>query len=94
MDNRTLLWYIGGRTGRIILFKECLKNGIVPFIIRDDRKVEYYHALNAAQTKGAYEALEQFFLEEQAEYKALAEGFVVPIERTSKRRQKEPDQEQ
>lgn len=56
--------------------------------------MEYYHALNAAQTKGAYGALEQFFLEEQSEYKTLAEGFVVPIERTSKRRQKEPDQEQ
>ena len=82
-----------GRTGRIILFKECLKNDIVPFIIWDGRKVEYYHALNAAQTKGAYGALEQFFLEEQSEYKTLAEGFVVPIERTSKRRQKEPDQE-
>ena len=71
-----------GRTGRIILFKECLRNGMVPFIIRDDRKVEYYHALNAAQTKGAYGPLEQFFLEEQAEYKALAEGFVLPIDRT------------
>ena len=82
-----------GRTGRIILFKECLKNDIIPFIIRDDRKVEYYHALNAAQTKGAYGALEQFFLDEQAEYKALAEGFVVPIERTSDRRRRDHDQE-
>ena len=82
-----------GRTGRIILFKECLKNDIVPFIIRDGRKVEYYHALNAAQTKGAYGALEQFFLDEQAEYKALAEGFVVPIERTSDRRRRDHDQE-
>ena len=71
-----------GRTGRIILFKECLKNGMVPFIIRDDRKVEYYHALNTAQTKGTYGLLEQFFLEEQAEYRALAEEFVLPINHT------------
>ena len=71
-----------GRTGRIILFKECLKNGMVPFIIKDDRKVEYYHALNTAQTKGVYGPLEQFFLEEQAEYKTLAEGFVLPIDHT------------
>ena len=55
--------------------------------------MEYYHALNAAQTKGAYGALEQFFLDEQAEYKALAEGFVVPIERTSDRRRRDHDQE-
>ena len=68
-----------GRTGRMILFKECLANNIVPFIIRDDRKVEYYHALNAAQTKGMYGTLEHLFLEEQAEYMALAEGFVLPI---------------
>ena len=82
-----------GRTGRIILFKECLKNDIGPFILRDDRKVEYSHALKAAQTKGAYGALEKFFLDEQAEYKALAEGFVVPIERTSDRRRRDHDQE-
>ena len=75
-----------GRTGRIILFKECLKNGIVPFIIRDERKVEYYHTLNAAQTRGAYGSLERFFLEEQAEYRALAEGFVLPIKHTSEHR--------
>ena len=82
-----------GRTGRIILFKECLKNGIVPFIIRDERKAEYYHTLNAAQTRGAYGSLERFFLEEQAEYRALAEGFVLPTERTSGHKQKNRSQE-
>lgn len=68
-----------GRTGRIILFKECLKNGIVPFIVSDDRKVDYYHALNAAQTQKDFGPLETFFLEEQAEYRALTEGFVLPV---------------
>lgn len=68
-----------GRTGRMILFKECLANNIVPFIIRDDRKVEYYHALNAAQTKGIYETLEHLFLDEQSEYMVLAKGFVLPV---------------
>lgn len=68
-----------GRTGRIILFKECLKNGIVPFIVSDDRKVDYYHALNAAQTQQDFGPLETFFLEEQAEYRALTEGFVLPV---------------
>lgn len=63
----------------MILFKECLKNSLVPFIVSDDRKTDYYHALNAAQTKEDYGALEAFFLEEQAEYRALVEGFVLPV---------------
>lgn len=43
-----------GRTGRLILFKECLKNDIIPFVVNDSRKAEYYHALNTAQTKQDY----------------------------------------
>lgn len=31
-----------GRMGRLIAFKECLKNNLVPFIIFDDKKVFYY----------------------------------------------------
>lgn len=34
-----------GRTGRLIMFKECLANGIVPFIITDDLKSFYYRGL-------------------------------------------------
>lgn len=34
-----------GRVGRLILFKECLKNGIVPFIIEDELKLFYYRGL-------------------------------------------------
>ena len=34
-----------GRVGRLILFKECLKNNIVPFIIEDDLKLFYYRGL-------------------------------------------------
>ena len=30
-----------GRVGRLIAFKECLKNNLVPFIIFDDKKVFY-----------------------------------------------------
>ena len=31
-----------GRVGRIIMFKECLKNEIIPFIIDDNHKLLYY----------------------------------------------------
>lgn len=34
-----------GRVGRLILFKECLRNNIVPFIISDELKVFYYRGL-------------------------------------------------
>jgi Fic family protein len=35
-----------GRVGRLIMFKECLRNGIVPFIIDDDMKLFYYRGLH------------------------------------------------
>lgn len=31
-----------GRVGRIIMFKECLKNEVIPFIIDDNHKLLYY----------------------------------------------------
>lgn len=34
-----------GRVGRLLLFKECLANGIVPFIITDELKMFYYRGL-------------------------------------------------
>ena len=34
-----------GRVGRLILFKECLANNIVPFIIQEDLKLFYYKGL-------------------------------------------------
>ena len=35
-----------GRVGRLILFKECLKHQIVPFIIEDSLKLYYYRGLS------------------------------------------------
>ena len=34
-----------GRVGRLIMFKECLNHGIVPFIITDELKMFYYRGL-------------------------------------------------
>ena len=34
-----------GRVGRLLLFKECLANNIVPFIITDELKMFYYRGL-------------------------------------------------
>ena len=35
-----------GRVGRLIMFKECLRYGIVPFIITDELKMFYYRGLS------------------------------------------------
>lgn len=35
-----------GRVGRLILFKECLRHDIVPFIMEDDLALFYYRGLN------------------------------------------------
>lgn len=34
-----------GRVGRLIMFKECLKNNIIPFYIDDKYKAQYYNGL-------------------------------------------------
>ena len=34
-----------GRIGRMVLFKECLRNGVLPFIVPDDKKRFYYRGL-------------------------------------------------
>ena len=40
-----------GRIGRIILFKECLKNNIIPFIINDKDKLFYYRGFKEYKNK-------------------------------------------
>ena len=43
-----------GRVGRLILFKECLRNRIVPFIIEDDMKMYYYRGLQEWRSEKGY----------------------------------------
>ena len=43
-----------GRVGRLILFKECLRNGIIPFIIEDDIKDFYYRGLQEWKNEKGY----------------------------------------
>lgn len=42
------------RTGRIIAFKECLKNNITPFIITEDMKPYYIRGLNEYNKEKGY----------------------------------------
>ncbi len=43
-----------GRVGRLILFKECLKHNIVPFIIEDNLKLFYYRGLKEWDREKGY----------------------------------------
>lgn len=43
-----------GRIGRLIMFKECLRNGLTPFIIYDELKAFYYRGLNEWKNEPGY----------------------------------------
>lgn len=43
-----------GRVGRLIMFKECLKNNIIPFIIDEEHKLYYYRGLKEWGTEKGY----------------------------------------
>ena len=65
-----------GRVGRLILFKECLKNDIVPFIITDDLKMFYYRGIREWKTEPGY--LTDTCLTSQDHFKALMDYFRIP----------------
>ena len=63
-----------GRVGRIIMFKECLKNNIVPFIIMDKDKLFYYRGLKEYKSEKGY--LIDTCLNEQDQYTKLIEYYL------------------
>lgn len=65
-----------GRVGRLILFKECLKNDIVPFIITDDLKMFYDRGIREWKTEPGY--LTDTCLTAQDHFKALTDYFRIP----------------
>ncbi len=59
-----------GRTGRLILFRECLKNGLVPVVIEDANRNEYLEGLKEYREEetlrrliGLLEKEQQFYWE-------------------------------
>ncbi len=62
-----------GRVGRLIMFKECLANGIVPFIITDELKLYYYRGLREWTHVNGY--LTDTCLTAQDQYKSMLERF-------------------
>lgn len=64
-----------GRVGRLIMFKECLKYNIVPFIIDDDLKIFYYRGLKEWNQERGY--LIDTCLAAQDKYKAHLDYFRI-----------------
>lgn len=65
-----------GRVGRLIMFKECLRNNIVPFIISDDKKMFYYRGLNEWRAERGF--LTDTCLVAQDQFKKYLEYFRIP----------------
>lgn len=65
-----------GRVGRLLMFKECLANGIVPFIITDELKMFYYRGLKEWGHVNGY--LTDTCLTAQDQYKDLLRYFKIP----------------
>lgn len=64
-----------GRVGRLIMFKECLKNDIVPFIIDEAHKLFYYRGLKEFDNERGY--LVDTCLSAQDRYKELLDYFNI-----------------
>ena len=65
-----------GRVGRLILFKECLRGNIVPFIIDDDLMMFYYRGLHEWTDEPGY--LRDTCLTAQDRFKAWLDYFKIP----------------
>lgn len=65
-----------GRVGRLIMFKECLKHNIVPFIITEQTKLFYYRGLKEWNSERGY--LRDTCLMVQDQFKLVMDYFKIP----------------
>lgn len=68
-----------GRVGRLIMFKECLASGMVPFIITDELRFFYYRGLNQWPHIKGY--LRDTCLTAQDEMKRVLDYFRIEYEK-------------
>ena len=66
-----------GRVGRLIVFKECLKHNIVPFIIDEEHKLFYYRGLKEWNTERGY--LIDTCLSAQDKFKVILKKFNIEM---------------
>lgn len=65
-----------GRTGRMILFRECLRNDIFPVLVTDDTKAYYYKSLTDMR-EGNPDTFLSYAADRQEELFLLAEPFIL-----------------
>ena len=69
-----------GRTGRIILFRECLKNDLIPLIIDNNNKALYNNSLNNYQKNNDNgEKLINYLKSEQKDFYEKTYDLIFPI---------------
>ncbi len=71
-----------GRVGRLIMFKECLKNDVDPFVIDDTQKLFYYRGLKEYNSEKGY--LEETCGAAQDKYKLLCEYYLEDLDSITK----------
>ena len=65
-----------GRTGRLILFRECLKADLIPVVIEDRHRNRYIGGLKEYRETGETALLQELFQEEQLEYAKKVDYFL------------------
>lgn len=75
-----------GRTGRMILLKQCLEDELIPVIVKDESKLLYYKALHEAQTEGKISSLITYFAQCQKEFLQEIDDFLECIPKEVERR--------
>ncbi|MBR1555173.1 MAG: Fic family protein [Oscillospiraceae bacterium] len=66
-----------GRTGRLLMFKQCLENDVIPFFIDDFHKRFYYMGLQEWQKEEKSECLITVFLSSQDYMKQIMDYFRI-----------------
>jgi Fic family protein len=77
-----------GRVGRLILFRECLRNDIIPFIIDEQHKLFYYRGLRE------FERIPGYLLDTCRSAQDRYQQRLAYFSRPAKSRRSEPDIEQ
>lgn len=71
-----------GRTGRLLMLKQCLENNIVPFNINENYKIHYYMGLKEWQTQDKKNRLIDVFLSVQDDMKVILDYFNIDYDHT------------
>lgn len=65
-----------GRTGRIILFRECLVNQIIPVVFHDNHRMEYIDGIKKYRTEKKIDSLVELMKKEQKSYEDMCLKFM------------------